>query len=76
MSVCVVCATTAVANDRMTCGPDCHEKFVTMLEFAFGKTKRVTSAATGKTHLVPTRHIIEHGLRTDELATFPEEPRP
>lgn len=57
----------------MTCSPACHEKLVTQFEKEFGETKRVTSIKTGKTHLVPTRHIIEHGLKESELGKFPED---
>jgi len=42
------------------------------IERQFGKYKRVVDIETGKTHKVPTRYILEHGLRWSELKNFPE----
>lgn len=37
-----------------------------------GGYKKVTDMVTGKTHRVPTRYIIEKGLKQTELKNFPE----
>jgi len=59
---------------RITCSAKCHETFVTEVERQFGPHKVVVDQATGRRHLVPTRRIIEQGVRQDELGLFPEEP--
>ncbi len=59
---------------RVTCSDRCHERFVEELEREFGAVKIVVDEATGKRHLVPTRTIIERGVRQDELHNFPEAP--
>ena len=55
-----------------TCSEACHEAWLTRLEAEFGKYKRVTSLETGKTHLVPTRVIMEVGLTGADLHKYPE----
>lgn len=57
---------------KTTCSDQCHEKFVQYFETLVGKEKLVTSVATGKTYKVPTRYIIEQGLKGYELQNFPE----
>lgn len=48
-----------------------HEEFVALLEKTFGKYKKVVDATTGIAYRVPTRYIIEHGLKQTELHRFP-----
>jgi len=56
----------------VTCSEECHEKLVDRLEREFGIYKRVVDNETGKTHRVPTRDIIEKGLRHQDLKKYPE----
>jgi hypothetical protein len=56
----------------LTCSDECHEKLLQRLIDEFGEFKKVCSAVTGKCYRVPTRHILEKGLRHDELVQFPE----
>lgn len=57
---------------RMTCSNSCHEKFIDDMEKQFGKYKKVMHETTGRTYKIPTRYIIEFGLRGEELPNFPE----
>jgi len=50
----------------------CHEKLVDRLENEFGVYKKVLNLDTGKAHRVPTRDIIEKGLRQKDLRRYPE----
>ena len=56
---------------ELTCGDSCHRRFVELLIEEFGPTKMVTSLRTGKSHLVPTRAIIEDGVREQDLEKYP-----
>ena len=56
----------------MTCSDDCHEKLVYVLEKEYGIYKKVVDLETGKTHKVPTRDIIERGLKHTDLKNYPE----
>lgn len=58
-------------DPRITCSTLCHELYVLLLERQFGSFKKCTDTSTGVTHKVPTRYIIEHGLRQDDLKGFP-----
>ena len=71
MRYCIVCGGPCPPG-RVTCSEACHEAFVRMVEEAFGKYKKVIDVETGKAYRVPTRFIIEHGLRHDQLKEFPE----
>lgn len=59
---------------RITCSDSCHEKFVEEMERDFGSLKVVVDVTTGKRHVVPTRVLVEKGLRQEELAKYPEAP--
>jgi len=57
---------------RITCGSrGCHEAFVKAMEEVCGKDKIVEDVATGKRYRVPTRFIIEEGLKHSLLQLFP-----
>ena len=72
MSSCVICGRPRPPG-RMTCGrDDCHEKFVAQMETEFGHFKKVVDVTTGKVYRVPTRDIIERGLRFQDLPNYPE----
>lgn len=67
---CLVCGLLAPAG-RATCSEECHEEFVGLLIERFGEYKRVVDLKTGIEYKVPTRYIVEHGLKTSELPQFP-----
>lgn len=56
----------------VTCSDECHEKLVHRLEREFGIYKKVTDIETGKSYKVPTRDIIEKGLKYRDLKNYPE----
>jgi hypothetical protein len=70
--VCVVCGNRYYGGHVFTCSEACHERFVAMLVEEFGEHKRVVDAETGKAYRVPTRDIIEKGLRHADLVKYPE----
>jgi len=55
----------------VTCSKECHERLIEALEAEFGRYKRVVDDVTGKTHRVPTRDIIEKGLKYGDLSKYP-----
>lgn len=74
MNWCIVCGKPyAQAKGRLwTCSEACHKKFVDALVKQFGEFKKVVDIRTGKAYRVPTRYILEHGLKYEELPNFPE----
>ncbi len=70
---CLGCGNPLIADRRFvtTCSAECHETFITRMEERFGTHKRITSLETGLTHLIPTRVIVERGIRSDELTNYP-----
>jgi len=74
ISFCVVCGSEFVAEAGrrlFTDKEECHEKLISDLTTAFGEHKKVTDIATGKSYRVPTRWILENGLRAVDLSQFP-----
>lgn len=75
MSVCAACKKEydekAPGARAVTCGDECHKTLLDYYCSVWGETKRVTDATTGKVHLVPTRTIMEDGLKHGELAQYP-----
>ena len=68
---CWICGAQSPVS-RVTCSDECHEKLVDKLEREFGIYKRVMDIETGKAHRVPTRDIVEKGLRHQDLKKYPE----
>src|SRR5437870_4974356 len=55
----------------LTCSGLCHSVFVERLVLQFGEYKRVMDLETGVTHRVPTRDILERGLKHTDLHKYP-----
>lgn len=55
----------------MTCSDECHEELARRLIAEFGEFKKVVRQSTGLAYRVPTRDIIEPGLREEELDRYP-----
>lgn len=55
----------------MTCSEQCHEELVRRLIAEFGEFKKVVRMTTGRAYKVPTRDIIERGIRGEELDRYP-----
>lgn len=69
---CAICGKPLARSTRLlTCSERCHDELVDGLVKELGEFKRVIDAETGKAHRVPTRDIIEHGLRHEDLAKYP-----
>lgn len=60
----------------LTCGPKCHGELIQRMVAVLGEYKQVVDAATGLSHRVPTRDILEIGIKQAELSKYPiwEEP--
>ncbi len=69
---CSICGSSSVSKYRLTCSDVCHEEYILRLEKRFGVYKKVVDVETGKTHKVPTRDILERGLRQQDLKHYPE----
>ncbi len=69
---CSICGAPSGVKYRLTCSDVCHEEFILRLEKRFGVYKKVVDLETGKTHKVPTRDIIEKGLKQEDLKNYPE----
>jgi hypothetical protein len=69
--LCLICGASC-PEGRVTCSEECHENLVYTLENEFGIYKKVVDIETGKTHKVPTRDIIEKGLKYRDLKNYPE----
>jgi len=67
---CVICG-RRIATRLLTCSERCHEELINRLVKEFGEYKIVVDAQTGLKHKVPTRDILEHGLRYDDLGVYP-----
>lgn len=67
---CLICGKPCQPG-RVTCSDDCHEKLIYKYEQEFGKYKKVVDTTTGLTHKVPTRTIIEEGIKQVDLHKYP-----
>jgi len=70
LGLCAVCGRERRTR-LLTCSDRCHEKLIDRLVEHFGEYKKVVDAETGIAYRVPTRYILEHGLRHEELHKFP-----
>ena len=55
----------------MTCSDACHDELVSRLIAEFGEFKKVADQTTGIAYKVPTRDIIEKGIRWRDLNRYP-----
>jgi len=69
--VCVVCGRPYVYGRTLTCSEECHKRLVEKLVREFGEYKKIVDAETGVAYRVPTRDIIERGLRYEDLTKYP-----
>lgn len=68
--LCVACD-KHITKGRMTCSENCHEEFVKFCEEQYGATKKVVDNTTGISYNVPTRDIVEKGLKWEDLHNYP-----
>jgi hypothetical protein len=69
--ICVVCEKAHTSGRLFTCSEKCHKKFIEDMERKFGPYKKVVDEETGKAYKVPTRLILEQGLKHEDLKKFP-----
>lgn len=69
---CFVCEKLYEGGREMTCSDACHEELVKILIAEFGEYKKVVRQSTGVAYKVPTRDIVESGLREEELDRYPK----
>ncbi len=72
--VCPACgATIPLARGRAyTCDEVCHAQWIEALIRQYGETRPITHLETGKVYAVPTRVILESGIKGSDLAKYPE----
>lgn len=71
MPRCFVCDKTYDRGRELTCSDECHEELIRRLIAEFGEFKKVVRESTGIAYSVPTRDIIERGLREQDLDQYP-----
>lgn len=69
-NLCVICDKSTIAG-KMTCSDTCHEKFIEFCEEQYGVSKKVVDQTTGMAYKVPTRDIVEKGLKWEALTKYP-----
>lgn len=57
--------------DRTTCSVECHEELIRQAEAVLGKYKKVIRLSTGVAYQVPTRDMIEKGIKELDLDKYP-----
>lgn len=71
LTTCVICGTPYFGGRQFTCSESCHQELVNRLIAQFGEFKMVVRASTGEAFKIPTRDIIEKGVREQELDQYP-----
>jgi len=71
MPRCVICHQIYDGGRGLTCSVECHQELVRRLIADCGEFKKVIRLSTGVAYKVPTRDIIEKGLREEELDRYP-----
>ena len=71
MPICVVCGNSYTDGREMTCSQDCHDRVADRLVAQFGEFKKVVRMRTGVAYKVPTRDIIEKGIKEQDLDQYP-----
>lgn len=71
MPRCLVCHQLYNQGRLLTCSDQCHEELVKRLIAEFGEYKKIVRQSTGVAYRVPTRDIIERGLKEEELEQYP-----
>ena len=68
---CLICG-DPVTGDRLTCGKfECHEVLVQATINTFGEFKKIVRVSTGEAFKVPTRDLIELGVKEQDLDRYP-----
>lgn len=67
----VCCNSDVEIHSKMTCSKNCQEKFILKMIEKFGLFKKVVDIESDIAYKVPTRLIIEEGLRQEDLKNYP-----
>jgi len=69
--ICFICQKIYSQGREITCSEECHDKLTSHIVAEFGEFKMVVRKATGIAYRVPTRDIIEFGLKEVDLSQYP-----
>jgi len=72
--ICPACGSLIpIARGRAyTCDEACHGTWIASLLQKFGETREITHLESGKVYAVPTRVILEQGIKGSDLEKYPE----
>jgi hypothetical protein len=65
------CNVDVINHQNITCSEQCHITFVEKMLTEFGDYKKITDGNSGISYKVPSRLIIEKGIKQDQLKDFP-----
>lgn len=65
------CNADIESHTKITCGNYCHEKFILKMIHEHGLYKKVIDQESSIAYKIPTRLIIEDGLRQQDLKNYP-----
>jgi hypothetical protein len=71
MRTCAVCGRVYSGDREITCSDDCHTEMVSRFVAEFGEFKKVVRTSTGVAYKVPTRDILECGIKEQDLDRYP-----
>jgi len=71
MSRCLICGGFYHQGRALTCSESCHEELINRLTARFGEFKEVVRSSTGEVFKVPTKDILEKGVREQDLDRYP-----
>ena len=71
MPICIICGKFYTDNRDFTCSKTCHDELVDCLVAQFGAFKKVVRMRTGVAYKVPTRDILEKGIKEQDLDRYP-----
>jgi len=72
LTKCVICGKSYFGGRQFTCSDGCHEELVNRIIAKYGEFKCVVRMSTGESFKVPTRDIIEKGVREQDLDQYPK----
>lgn len=67
----ICCNSDVNINNKITCSDFCHNQYILKKIDEDGLFKKVVDLSSGMSHKVPTRLLIEEGLRQENLKNYP-----
>lgn len=71
MPKCCICDREYESGRELTCSDECHGELANRLIARFSEFKKVVRQSTGIAYKVPTRDILEKGIREQDLDRYP-----